>query len=119
MHKLDQVFYLVAILIGSACLARTSSTLKMQWVGWGHSALEQASHFSMHLCSLAFRAQGNNVTRVFWLAISAPKGLRLRERFALELADAAYILRQTLQCWIDTIVRFLPTEQAARSVDEI
>lgn len=68
---------------------------------------------------LVFRADGNNMTRVFQLDTSVPSGLLLGTRFVLEPGDVVYVLRSPLQRWNDTIVRLLPTVQAVRAVDDI
>ncbi|TQM94863.1 polysaccharide biosynthesis/export family protein [Roseinatronobacter monicus] len=67
---------------------------------------------------LVFRAHGNDMTRVFQLDTSSPSGLLLGTRFVLEPGDVVYVLRSALQRWNDTIVRLLPTVQAARSVED-
>jgi len=67
---------------------------------------------------LVFRAQGENVTRVFQLDTSTPTGLLLGTRFVLEPGDVVYVLRSSLQRWNDTIARLLPTVQAVRTVDD-
>lgn len=65
---------------------------------------------------LVFRIH-NGRTRVFQLDTSNPAGLLLGTRFVLEPGDVVYVLRSPLQRWNDTIVRLLPSVQAAQVID--
>lgn len=68
---------------------------------------------------LVFRAQGNDMTRVFQLDTSSPSGLLLGTRFVLEPGDVVYVLRSPLQRWNDTITGLLPTVRAIDAADSL